>query len=95
MNNTWIEIELNADNLAEQISGWSNEDVLEFIKKIDKHKAEWDFISLLKPWVDAEHKKMALEELEDKANREDRCQRSAEYPDLHYHVNPHKGCILR
>jgi hypothetical protein len=95
MNNTWVEVQLDADNLAEQIAGWSNEDVLEFIKKIDTHKSEWDFISVLKPWVDAEHYKMVQEETADKAKREDKCQRSAEYPDIWVHVSPHKGCILR
>jgi hypothetical protein len=95
MSDNRVEIELDANNLAEQVSRWSNEDVLEFIKKVDQHKGEWDLISLLKPWVDGEHRKMAEEELEDKAKREDKCQRSAEYPDLQHHVSPHKGCILR
>lgn len=95
MTNTWVEIQLDADNLAEQIAGWTNQDVLDFIKKIDKHKGEWDLIALLKPWVDAEHRTMVREELEAKAEREDKCQRSSEYSDIWIHVSPHKGCVLR
>jgi hypothetical protein len=95
MNNTWVEVELEADKLAEQIAGWTNEDILEFIKKIDEHKGEWDLISLLKPWVDGEHRKMIQEETEDKARREGKCQRDPHNLGIWVHVSPHRGCILR
>lgn len=92
MSNVRVQIELSREELARQVADWSNEEVLEFLKDVDTHKAEWDFISTLKPWVDGEHRKMVREELEDKARREDTCQ-SAE--GLMVHVSPHKGCIIR
>lgn len=92
---TRVSIELSLDQLAEELSSWSYEDLLELLKTVDEKKSEWDFISHIKKWVDVEHRKMVLEELETKAEREERCQRSAEYPDLHYHVDPHRGCVLR
>lgn len=95
MKNTWIEVELNAEKLAEQMARWNNDDVLDFIKLVDQHKSEWDFISTLKPWVDGEYRKMVQEETEDKAQREGRCQRDPQNLGIWVHVSPHKGCILR
>lgn len=88
-------IEIDLDTLAESIAEWDNEDVLKLIKRVDELKSEWDFVEILRPWVEGEHRKMVKEELEDKAHREQRCQKSAEYPDLSFHTSPHKGCILR
>lgn len=90
-----VSIELSMGELAKELADWDYDDLMELLKEIDETKSEWDFVVRIKAWADAEHKKMAQEELEDKALREDRCQKSAEYPDLSYHVSPHKGCILR
>jgi hypothetical protein len=90
-----VNIELSTDQLAEELSRWSYEDLMELLKTVDEKKSEWDFVVKIKAWADGEHKKMAAEELEDKALREEKCQRSAEYPDLHFHVDPHRGCVLR
>ena len=90
-----VSIELSLDELAEELSQWSYDDLMELLKTVDEKKSEWDFIVQIKKWADAEHRKMALEELEDKALREERCQRSAEYPDLSFHTDPHMGCVLR
>lgn len=90
-----VSIELSTDQLAEELSRWSYDDLMELLKTVDEKKSEWDFVVKIKEWADVEHKKMAAEELEDKALREERCQTSAEYPDLHFHVDPHRNCILR
>lgn len=92
---THVSIELSLDQLADELSSWSYEDLLELLKTVDERKSEWDFISHIKSWVDVEHRKMVQEETEDKAEREDRCTRSKVYPDIWVHVSPHKGCILR
>lgn len=90
-----VSIRLDLDSLGRELADWDYEDLMELLKVVDETKSEWDFIVKIKEWADAEHRKMIAEELETKAEREDRCQRSAEYPDLHHHVDPHKGCILR
>ncbi len=90
-----VSIELDDDTLANALADLTNDEILEILKKVDTRKSEWDFITTLYPWMAGEHRKMVAEELEDKANREERCQRSAEYPDIHHHVDPHRGCILR
>lgn len=90
-----IELEFDLDSLAREVARWSYEDLLEFIKVIDETKGEWDFIAKLKPWVDAQHRAMIQEETEAKAECEEKCQRSAEYPDIWVHVSPHRGCVLR
>lgn len=65
------------------------------IKDVDAMLADWSLISSLKPWVDAEHRQMILEETEEKSEQTGKCTRSAEYEDIWVHTNPHKGCILR
>ncbi len=90
-----IEIELSLGQISDQLSRWSYDDLLELIKEIDEKKGEWDFVAQLKPWVDGQHRQMIQEETEEKAEREEKCQRSAEYPDIWVHVSPHRGCILR
>ncbi len=90
-----VTLELSLDALARELADWDYDDLMELLKTIDEAKSEWDLIAKIKEWVDIEHRKMVKEELEIKAEREDRCQRSAEYPDLHHHVSPHRGCVLR
>ena len=90
-----VNIELSIDQLAEELSRWSYKDLMELLKTVDEKKSEWDFIVKIKEWADVEHRKMAAEELEDKALREEKCQVSAQYPDLRFHVDPHRGCVLR
>ncbi len=90
-----VSIRLDLDSLGRELADWSYEDLMELLKVIDETKSEWDFIAKIKEWVDIEHRKMIREEMETKAEREEKCQRSAEYPDIHVHVSPHRGCILR
>jgi len=90
-----ITLEYDLDSLARELADWSYEDLMELITVIDETKGEWDFIAKLKPWVDEQHRKMVQEETEGLAERTEKCQRSAEYPDIWVHVSPHRGCVLR
>jgi hypothetical protein len=90
-----VTMEFDLDTLARELADWSYEDLMELIKVIDETKSEWEFISLLKPWVDGEYRKMVQEETRDKADREGRCQRDPQNLGIWVHVDPHVGCVLR
>lgn len=90
-----IRLTLNTDELAAQLATWPVEEVIELIKATDEHMGDWALIAEIKPWADKQHREMIQEETEDRAERAGMCTRSEEYPEIHAHVDPHRGCVLR
>lgn len=90
-----LEITLSYDDIAGAMSRLRPDEFVQFVKGIEERIGDWSVITMLKPWVDEQHRAMVREETEDLAKRTDKCQRSAQYEDIWVHVNPHKGCVLR
>lgn len=92
-----VEISLNLpyEALVSAIHDLGPDGFVEFVKDVDKKLADWSTIAALKPYVDAEHRRMVEEETEDLAERTGKCTRAAAYEDIWVHTNPHVGCVLR
>lgn len=92
-----VEVTLNLPHevLVEALTDLGTDDFVSLVKAVDERLADWALISLLKPWVDEEHRKMVREETEDLSQRTEKCVRATEYSDIWVHTNPHKGCVLR
>jgi sugar diacid utilization regulator len=54
--NPWIEVEVDLDRLAEQLAGWTNEQLLKLIQEVDDAKRDADFVKTLYPWVRDEYR---------------------------------------